>query len=96
MKQQPSAAEIRRQILKWRLAKLNRDKLWPINISKLGLANLSVENLDQLLKLVKTIEFYEDRVDVVYESTEVDGKTLFHGAVVKLKEKKHEDHSKQS
>lgn len=96
MKQQPSKAEIRRQILRWRLAKLNTDKLWPINVSKLGLTNLSSENLDELLKLVKTIEFYEDRVDVVYGSTEIDGKTLFHGAVIKLKEKNHEDHSKQS
>jgi len=96
MKQQPSSAEIRRQILRWRLAKLNKGKLWPIDVSKLGLSNLSTENLDELLNLVKTIEFYEDRVDVTYGTTAVDGKTLFHGALVKLKEKKHEDHSEQS
>ena len=92
----PTPSELRRQILRWRLAKINRDKLWPVNVGKMGLENLSVENLDELLKLVKTIEFYEDRIDVLYETTDEDGKKLFHGALVKLKEKKHEDHSKQS
>lgn len=93
---QPSFAEIKRQIVKWRLAKINRDKLWPVDVSKMGLENLGPDSLEQILSLIKTIEFYEERVDVVYESTDADGKKLFHGASVKLKEKKHEDHSKQS
>lgn len=92
----PSAAELQRQIMRWRLSKINRGKLWSVDVSKMGLENMSLENLRQLDYLVRTIEFYEDRVDVTYESATEGGETMFHAGKVTLKDKLNESPSKQS